>query len=175
METDKFKDLVHFIVHECSNHPEQLGSTRLNKVLWYTDVIAYKMNGEAITKETYIKAQGGPVPKHILNTIQKLGKEGKITVQEPVYKFDPRKYISIVPPAALALSDDEKALAIHVLNAVRGFSASDISETTHDIIWAAATMGEEIPLFATLAANEGVITEEALSWADDVIAQQKVA
>lgn len=175
MKEDKFKNLVHFIIHECSDNPEQLGSTRLNKTLWYIDVLAYKANGKPVTEETYIKAQGGPVPKHVLGAIKKLKNEGKITVQEPQYKFDARKYSSITSPASATLSDDEKDIAMHVLNQVRGFSASDISETTHDIIWAAAAMGEEIPLFATLAANEGIITAEVLSWADRVIVQQKVA
>lgn len=177
MATEKFKALVHFMVHECREHPGRLEAIRLNKALWYTDVIAYKMNGVPVSGETYVKRKKGPVPAHILATLRALEEEGKILIREPEYQYDPRKYLSLDSPDASKLSDEERELAKSVLGTVCGYSANEISEITHDIIWSAAAEGEEIPLSATLAAEKGTITDAVRAWASEIVTglEQKAA
>lgn len=169
MATEKFKALVHFIVHECREHPHRLGAIRLNKTLWYTDVVSYKTNGIPVTGETYVKRKNGPVPAHILATIQELKSEGKLLVQEPEFLYDTRKFISLASPSSESLSDSERELTKSVLDMVCGFTANGISELTHDVIWDAASEGEEIPLYATLASEVGEVTDEVREWASSVI------
>lgn len=171
MATEKFKSLVHYIVHECVEHPHRLGAIRLNKTLWYTDVLAYRSKGASITAESYVKRRMGPVPKHILSTIEELKNEGLIHVIEPVEMYEARKYISLKAPNPGVLSEDEKTLAQTVLSAVLGYTANAISEMTHDIIWEAAEDGEDIPMYATLASEKGAITEEVKAWAAGVVAE----
>ena len=175
MATQKFQWLMHYIIHECSDQPGQLGAVRLNKALWYADVIAFKMNGVSITGETYLKRQYGPVPKHILRTLETLAKQDAIAIVEPEYKFDTRKFIALSAPPSEALSDDERYIASAVLKAVLGHNANAISEMSHDVIWQAAIEGEEIPLCATLAAQPGEITEAVVDWATDAMAQREAA
>ena len=171
MATEKFKALVHFVVHECRESPARLGAIRLNKTLWYTDVAAYQSAGASVSSETYVKRRMGPAPAHILSTIRELSDEGKILVQEPEGQYDSRKFISLLEPDPGVLSDDEKGLAKHVLSVVLGYTANGISEATHDIIWEAADDGEEIPMYATLAADLGEITDDVRSWAGGVLDQ----
>lgn len=171
MPTEKFKALVHFVVHECQAHPHRLGAIRLNKALWYTDVAAYRANGASVTAETYVKRKMGPVPQQILATISELRDEGLIHVVEPAGQYDARKFISLVPPNPDVLSADEKSLARTVLSAVLGYTANAISDLTHDIIWDAAEDGEEIPMYATLACEKGTITDEVKAWATQVVAE----
>lgn len=165
MATEKFKALVHFIVHECQDNPGKLGAIRLNKTLWYTDVTAYHMAGASVTNEVYVKRKMGPVPSHILATLDELKNEGLMHVREPQGQFDSRKYISLEEPDTGMLSEDEMDLARNVLSTVLGCTANDISEKTHDIIWEVASDGEEIPLYATLASDRGAITDEVKAWA----------
>jgi hypothetical protein len=169
MATEKFKALVHFMVHECREHPGRLGAIRLNKALWYTDVVAYKMNGVPVTGETYVKRKHGPVPSHILATLRALQEEGKILIREPEHQYDPRKFLALASPEPAHLSDDERELARSILDLVCGYSANEISELTHDIIWNAAAEGEEIPMYATLAASRGEITNEVRAWASGLV------
>lgn len=169
MATEKFKALVHFMVHECQDNPSKLGAIRLNKALWYTDVAAFRSTGASITNEAYVKRKMGPVPAHILATIEELKMEGKLHVREPSGKYDARKFVSLEAPDPAKLSEDEKALARTVLSAVLGYTANAISEMTHDIIWDAADDGEEIPLYATLVSEQGPITEDVKAWARGII------
>ena len=68
--TDKFAALVHYIVHSCD--PKQLGAIRLNKALWYIDVLAYQTTGDPVTGETYRRRQFGPVPGSIMPVLDTL-------------------------------------------------------------------------------------------------------
>ncbi len=170
MATEKFKALAHFIMHECKDNPSRLGATRLNKALWFADSYAYAKNGESITGDEYVKRQNGPVPKHILSTIGELQNTGKVAVQEPLFQYDSRKYISLQEPDTGLLTDDERETAAIAAKIMCEATTTDISESTHDIVWQAAAMGEEIPMYATLAGIEGDITEDVVSWANNSIA-----
>lgn len=168
MATEKFKALVHFMVHECVNNPGRLGAVRLNKALWFTDVISYKSNGTSVTGEKYVKRQRGPVPARILSTLEELVAEDKIIIREPEFQYDSRKFLALARPDPSVLSESERDLAATVLETVCGHSANDISELSHDIIWESAAEGEEIPLYATLAADKGEISEDVRLWADGI-------
>ena len=161
----KFSALVHYLIAQCSDNPSRLGAIRLNKALWYADVVAYQMNCSSITNGAYVKRQNGPVPKDILKTLRALEEAGKIAITEPEHQYDTRKFYAVVQPESNDLSDDEKALANAVLDAVCGYTANAISEMTHDHIWDAADDGEEIPLCATLVAEKGTISQAAWAWA----------
>jgi len=51
---DKFENLVHFVIHKSG--AEGLSLEQLSEILWRIDSLAYRLNGETITGETYIKS-----------------------------------------------------------------------------------------------------------------------
>ena len=120
MSRDKFKALVHFVVHECRDNPVRLGSVRLNKVLWFVDMLAYQANGVSITGEKYVKRERGSVPMRILATLRELQADQAIlagsgarvlsSTQENLYRLYNR--------TASLLSDAERGLARVMLNFV---------------------------------------------------------
>ena len=161
-----FKELVHFMIHECRDNPMRLGSVRLNKALWFADMLVYQKTGAPLTEAHYVKRQRGPVPRAILPILRELEHDGLINMEEPAFQYAPRLYFSRTPPDIQHLSHEERSIARAVLGAVCQHSASDISEATHEEIWEAAEEGEEIPLYATLASGRGEITEDVRAWAD---------
>ena len=166
---DKLKALVHFIVHECRDNPGQLGAVRLNKALWFTDMLAYQEIGTSVTGARYIKRKMGPVPKAVLPTLRELQEESKIVIQERTNYYDSRKFISILDPDVSLLSDSDRQTARAVLNFVCNNTANEISDITHDEVWRAAMEGEEIPLVATLATGRGAITKDTKKWAGEIV------
>ena len=169
--TGKFKALVHYVIGQCTDRPDQLGAIRLNKVLWFSDVIAYQTTGVSITGETYVKRERGPAPKHILAVVKELCDEGKISVVEPRYRFDTRKFYEL-EPAPDDFSEEHKRIVDAVLGYMLRNTANQVSEMSHDIIWKMAAEGEEIPLYATLASNPGEITDEFLGWARNILEER---
>lgn len=170
MAPEKLKKLVHYTVARC-DEPARLGATKLNKTLWYSDSIAYRLNAVSITGETYVKRQHGPVPKRVLEALTELESEGKIAVREAThFGFPQRQFISMCEPDKAVFSEQELSIINDVVDAIcQRHTASSISDMSHDQVWEAAQIGEEIPLWATLAAAPGEITDRAKEWARSVI------
>ena len=164
MQNLKFKTLVHFIIDECRENPERLGAVKLNKILWFADMLTYQKFGKSATGETYIKRRRGPVPKTILATLRELQNEGKIQILEPVGDYDPRKFISLESPDISSLSTEELEVTRYLIQALRNRSAKEISEASHNEAWKAAADSENIPMCATLAVGKGEVTSEVKNW-----------
>lgn len=169
----RFKAVVHYILERCDD-PKKLGATKLNKVLWYTDTFAFRMTGQTVSgKTSYVKRQFGPVPKNILSTLRTLESDGKILVRETEYFGKPkREFISLSRADASKFSEQEREIIDSVLSIVCDHhTAGSISDLSHDLIWEAAEIGEEIPIYAVLAAQAGALTKSDQSWADKLIKQ----
>lgn len=162
----KFKSLVHYICWKCSDDPSKLGSVKLNKAVWLSDLRAYYGLGHPITGARYVKRQFGPVPSAILPVLRELEDDGSLTIRESSYYGNTkREYIATTAPPAGFMEADEQAIVDRVIEFVsEKHTAMSISEASHDHIWKAAKDGEEIPHF-TVFARPGKLTEDELEWA----------
>ena len=130
MAHNKFKALVHYVIDQCKDNPVRLGAVRLNKALWFIDMISYQSEGSSVSGELYVKRERGPVPKTILATLQELQNEGKLAVEEPTFLFEPRMFISRIDPDLTLLSEKDRSLARAVVDWVCGKTANEVSELT---------------------------------------------
>jgi hypothetical protein len=172
--TDLLKELTHYVCWKVGD-PAKLGATKLNKTLWFSDTIAYRLSGRSITGAAYVKRQFGPVPKRILPVLQELATEGKIAIrQRQHFSYPQREFVALQPAGRAAFSEDDRDIIDQVIAWVcNEHTAVSISELSHDRIWEAAEEGEELPIFAVLGAAEGEITDADKAWADSVIANRK--
>lgn len=162
----KFKALVHYICEKAED-PSCLGAVKLNKVLWYSDSIFFKVHGASVTGETYVKRQHGPVPRHIMPVIDELVSEGRIA-RGRVDHFGHMKteFIAIAPAHVNLFSAAEIQLIDAAFEHVcLNHTAKSISEETHGVIWQSADLGEEIPLTTVLASEVGEVDEDDIAWA----------
>ncbi len=168
--SDKFKALVHLIIASVDD-PHKLGATKLNKICWFVDTLAFRLQGQPVTNERYVKRARGPVPKKILSVVRELELEKKIKVRHsdhPIYQT--RLFINLEDTDNAVFSPMERS----IIDVVVGYvcdkhTASSISDLTHDRVWEAANEGEALPLYASLAGEAGEITEEVTAWADSVL------
>jgi len=168
---EKFKALVHYICYKTDK--DNLGATKLNKMLWYADTWAYILHGTPITGETYIKRQFGPVPQHVLPAQQDLVDAGRIFVRDAAFHgYEKREYVALRKPYLSLFSADEIHMIDELIGTIcHGHTARSISEKTHDRIWELAAIGEEIPYYTVFAASMGEIDEEDIAWARQSIAE----
>lgn len=159
-EHAKFKALVHYVCWKCSD-PSKLGAVKLNKALWFSDVVSYAERGVPITDARYVKQQFGPVPKAILPILRTLEQENALRIEEvEYYGRRKRQYVALAAPDLSAFDESEIKIIDKVIGAItEGHTAASISELTHDAIWKLAEMGEEIPFHAVLASRLGKVTE----------------
>lgn len=166
LNRDKLKTLVHYICDRVDD-PASLGAIKLNKILWFTDVLAYMNWAEPVTGEQYIKRQFGPVPAHILSVLEELQGDGKLVVREAnYYGYKKKEYMPIEEMDYSCFSEKEKRLIDSVISQIcDGHTATSISNFSHTSIWEMALIGEEIPYNTMFVAPLGEIDENDMDWA----------
>lgn len=174
----RFKALVHYVCERCSD-PTKLGATKLNKVLWYADTFAFRINGKPVTRDSasYVKRQFGPVPRHVLKALDELERGGIIKIREVAFfGKKKREFVSIEDADPSIFSKSEREIIDAVVDQVcDGHTAASISDLSHDAIWEAADLGEEIPLYAVLAGKADPPTKEDYQWAMKAIKRHQGA
>ena len=172
---NRFKELVHYVCSLCKESGGNLGAVKLNKILWYIDTSSFCKNGETISGESaYVKRGWGPVPKSILATVEALKEEGALKVEEPNRRFVNRRFVVLKKSEGECFSDDEKSIIKeHTFNICNNHTARSISDKSHDRVWEAAAIGEEIPVYAVLASRSAEITDEDRKWADGVMREAR--
>ena len=160
----KLKAMVHYIV--ASIPAEQLGMTKLNKILWFTDREAFLKLGQTISGDTYIRRPKGPVSASLDEALQSLVAEKSLVINEregePKHLFQ-----SLVPPSKTSLAQHEFELIDTQVNRIRPLSADEASELSHDYTWQMYENDEEIDM-VTVLARPGIVTNEMLEWARSV-------
>lgn len=172
---DKFKDLVHYICHMADR--DKLGATKLNKILWYADIISYLNRRGSITGSAYQKEEYGPVSKYLLRAIDDLSESGQMVVRNVSYHGKQKKeFISLSEPVISRFNPSEISLVDSIIHEIcHHYTAKSISMKTHDIIWKLADIGEEIPYYAVYAAEFGEITQADIQWAKESIDKNEIA
>lgn len=167
MLTKEFKDLVHYIIHACSDSPSRLGAVRLNKALWFSDVIAFQ-DGVPTTGARYVKKPFGPVPVEIDQALDELKHERAIRVEEPKHRYDTRKFFALAPLSESSPLVDSSLVDIadFVLRDVLDMSADEVSDLSHDYVFHFAQLGEEIPLYTSIIAGHAKPSAEDVAWAE---------
>lgn len=161
----KLNATVHYVISRCQ--PEDLGATKLNKILWFADVAYYERFGKTITGDEYVKRQFGPVPKHVLAATRELEDKGLIVSKEVEHFGKPKREFWSLEEADISNFDPHSIAIIDQMIEwiCTDHTASTISDHTHDILWESAEMGEVIPLGAALAYRAAEITEDDIAWA----------
>jgi hypothetical protein len=172
--TKKSKALKQMVHYVCENvdDPSKLGATKLNKVLWYADTTSFRLSGKTISGENaYLKQKFGPVPKNILNALDELEEQGVIRIKQvPFFGKKKREFISLTPFDSSIFDQFQKEILDFAIEHVCDHhTAVSISNETHDIIWEAAELGEEIPVYAVLASTPGEVTKSHTDWADKIL------
>lgn len=173
--SDKFNALVHYICGTCTDL-SKLNATKLNKILWLSDMLAYSNHGSPITGETYKKDKYGPVPVHINAALEQLKREKKMQVRDVPYSADRkrREFVAEGRANTSLFSKEEIELVDFVRNYIcEDHTADSISALTHDDLWKMAQMGERIPYEAILAFDFIPASKNDIEWARSILTEQK--
>jgi hypothetical protein len=164
MRNDRLSALLHYIINAVPG-PE-LGAVKLNKISWFADREQFIRSGRTISGREYIKLERGPVPAGVEDELEHLKRIGAVIERRTkVVDYSRREFESIIPPDVSVFAGDERELIDDVIEFVRSKSASEISEISHDEVWAEYELGETISLSrAAAAAFIRPIDERALNW-----------
>lgn len=150
-DDQKFRELILYVARS-SEQDEHFGATKLNKILFYADFWAYRKLGHSITGQQYQKLGKGPAPRRLLPIVRKMEENGDCVVAEREYFGRTQKVLLARREPDLApFSGAEIAIIHDVVERLRGFNATDVSELSHQFIgWQLAEEGEDIPYSTAL-------------------------
>ncbi|GMV88599.1 MAG: hypothetical protein AMXMBFR81_15300 [Chthonomonas sp.] len=164
----KLDELILYISERCAGDP-LFGKTKLNKLLFYADFLAYLRLGRTITGEEYVKQPFGPVPCHLDKRLKRMAGKDLEVVERT---FHGRKQHRVVPKREAQLelfSAPEISVVAEVLAQFDGFSGSDVSDLSHRFLgWRVAAIGEPIPLEVALC-SPGAVTQEKVEVAEELL------
>ena len=162
---DKFAELLLYVAKTCANDPS-FGATKLNKVLFFADFIAYRKRQRSITGATYQKLPYGPAPKCLLPAQTTLVRSGRLAIQELDHHGTTQKRpVALRDPDLSVFEADEIAIVDSVIRQLCGMSAVEVSEMSHGFWWQIADMKEEIPLPVALVELPTEVSEAELTHA----------
>jgi hypothetical protein len=152
--------------------PERLGAVKLNKILYFSDMLLYAAAGHPLTGATYKKRRHGPTTDDLLPALRELQRSGAIRLGKTDY-FGYRKTVFILQernPNLSALSEEEKQLISDVTDFVANQNtAKTISELSHTQAWEMAEFGAELPYYSAFALFPTIVSSETIEWAKSMV------
>ncbi len=142
----KFRELILFICHR-SEGDKPFGATKLNKLLFYADFLAFQKLGKSITGHRYQRLRNGPAPRALVPVLREMKAHGFVATAEHNYYGRQQKRTVALRDAQLAdFSADEVALVTEIIDDCWGRSATEMSNMSHRFRgWKLAEDGEDIP------------------------------
>jgi hypothetical protein len=165
----RLRELMLFVAERCQDDPN-FGLTKLNKILFYCDFLAFGKFGKPITGVPYNKLPYGPVPTGAEIMRRRMENDGDIFV--PPDGFSPFRPRRIMPRRAADLamfSGPEVALVDGVISALAGVTSSQARDLSHGAAWRAVEMYEAIPYEAVFVSDQPY-TEADVARAHELIA-----
>ncbi|MBO0682572.1 MAG: SocA family protein [Candidatus Dormibacteraeota bacterium] len=142
----KFKELLLYVAQK-SKGDSRFGATKLNKVLYFSDFLAYGRLGQPITGVTYQRLDHGPAPMPMLPVQRELEEEGAAELVEvPRFNLSQKRLVPKRGPQLEGFSAEEIALVDEVIEALRRYDATGVSGLSHlEMGWQLVDDREEIP------------------------------
>lgn len=143
----KFKELVLY-VSKRSEDDRYFGATKLNKLLFFADTLAYGYFGKPITGAVYQALPQGPAPKKLLPIRKQMIQNHELTIRrERAGRFIQHRPTALRNADVSVFTAQELDLVNEIMGLLRDRSANEISELSHvaSVGWQIAGEGEEIP------------------------------
>jgi hypothetical protein len=131
-----------------------LGSIHLNKGLLIIDAYYHSMFDKTLTGIKYVKHDFGPMPEPEAHNIIYEMEFGKVKVRhQSKGPYTQNSHYAAVEPDYSVLPPEAQEIIEEVAGMISKFSATDLSNLTHNEAWARAEYGEVIPIKSAYSAR----------------------
>jgi Protein of unknown function (DUF4065) len=157
---ERFRELILYISQKCANDP-RFGATKLNKILYFSDIACYGHYGEPLTGMEYQKLPNGPAPTKFVPIRNKMQQEGCLGLQQvPLRNGNIQvRTVNLRPPNLDVFTAKQIALVDAVIDALATDTAKDVSDLSHRMLgWKLARDRETIP-YSTVFLSDDPLDE----------------
>ena len=153
---EKLRELALYVAERSVEDP-RFGATKLNKILFFSDFIAYGRWGTPITGATYQRLDRGPAAREWLPIQKELEEEREaVVVKHKRFNLEQKRLLPLRDANLSHFSAEEIALVDSVIDALRQYTATGVSDLSHDVAvgWQIAKQGEDIPYESVFISQE---------------------
>jgi hypothetical protein len=144
--SQKLQELIIYISKELKDDTH-FGSIKLNKILFYSDMIAFGMTGKSITGVEYLKRPFGPAPRGIKYIQHQMEVNGDIRIDpQPVLVKEQKKPIALRDIKEGVIAKEELEWVDAAIQYFKDLNAVITSKISHDFRWHAADMDQVMPM-----------------------------
>jgi hypothetical protein len=124
-----------------------IGSTKLNKLLFFADFRSFERHGTPITGARYQKLRWGPAARALVPVRKELVEQGEAELREGSEEDLNVVLIPLGEPQFSSLSDQDRTIADEVFDDLRPYTAIGASDYSHlkSAGWKVVGLQEDIP------------------------------
>lgn len=157
----KLKELILYIALR-SEGDDKFGATKLNKLLFYSDFLAYLNFGKSITGQEYQVLPKGPAPRYLVPVRREMAANGDIAISKHnYYGFEQHRVFALRDADLDMFTAQEVDLVNRLIARYWDVNGIDISEESHQFVgWKYASVGDTIPYEVALVSDRDLTEEE---------------
>jgi Antitoxin SocA-like, Panacea domain len=131
-----------------------LGDVKLNKILYFSDFLAYNRLGQPVTGARYQKQKLGPIAVPLLPAREELESEQAVKVETKRWPglLHPQRITRALRKPQDLFSTEEREIVDSVIEELRPATADETSDLSHQRSpgWALSKMSSDIPYHTAL-------------------------
>lgn len=150
----RLRELILYISAKCQGDPK-FGATKLNKILWWADFLAYAEYGKPITGIEYQRLGNGPAPRRLVPVRTSMEATGEIAMSEVPGRggYIQKKIVPLRAANLDVLTPTDIDVVNEVIGALWRKTAKGVSNLSHGKAWEVASDGESIPYEAVFLSD----------------------
>ena len=151
----RLAELILYVSARCQS-AERFGATKLNKILWWADFLAFAEFGEPITGVEYMRLDNGPVPRRLLPVRERMidDKELVISSVRCPGGYTEKRPVPLREADLSGFSPEEISLVDWIIDQLWSKTATRVSKLSHGKAWEIAADKENIPYEAIFLSDE---------------------
>lgn len=165
---DKLRELILYVSSRYADD-ERYTSTRLTKVLFWSDFEYFRETGQAITGSNYIRMPYGPMLERFQGILEAMETRGELRVRrEHNGAYTQFRPFAGRSPKMSLFSPEELEVIDRIIAENYGATAASVSDVSHEFIgWQVARQGERIP-YGTAWLSTPQVSQEDIQYAEQL-------
>lgn len=171
-DEQKFKELILYIAEKSADDPS-FGDTKLNKILFFSDMLNHAIHGKPISGAVYQKLEFGPAPRRLLPVRREMASDKDVAVVRKGRAY-PRTVTVNRRPANLRLFSTAEIDTIdEVIDLLRNHDAAEVSELSHQLSagWHHGEIHEDIPYDSIFLSVTNLLTPHEIKRGQELSAE----
>jgi antitoxin SocA-like protein len=170
---EKLAQMLLYVAHKLTGD-ECNGKTKIHKILFFSDFDAFRLTGQSISGETYIKYDQGPFLPAVDATVRKLANRNVADWAPPNDRGEIQLNIYAPQIKADLLSVAEIATIDSTVQRFWGQTAAAVSNRSHRLFgWLTTPNGSIIPYNSAYVGDPRPLNPAENAWALDLIGRYR--